>query len=544
MEKLVASQTLLPDSRSQAPRVYSYTRFSTPEQAAGDSRRRQNDAAARWIDTKNAARLADRLAPVVLDSTLSLSDLGVSAYRGSNTAQDRALGGFLFACSEGLIAAGSYLLVESLDRVSRQSPRRVVPLLNDIVDAGVTLVTLNDGREYDAASLEADPIALMIALMVALRAHEESKVKGQRVAAAWAEKRRRVREGIDPMLTRRGPGWLEWAGDCWREREPHADTVRRIYRMALEGTGEHKIAAALNAEGVPVMGRGTMWHRSSVAKLLANPAAIGTLTPGRMDYGTGRRVRQLEEGIAGAYPAAVSEGDWLAVRAMKDGNTPAVRGRGAARPLTNLFAGLARCPDCGAAMTRVYKGGGAKGGKPKLVCTRSKVGAAKHYRGVPLDVLQEAFEREWTALLADIPAGEAGGSLDEEHSNLSGVIDATEDSLEGLLDLATRHPSPTIGSRIRALEAQLVSLRADLSALADRRDMADHGLVAARVGTLQDAMGAGEAEPGTLDIPRVNAALRALFARVIVDDHEGVLKLQWRQGGETRLRFRFPAMTD
>jgi DNA invertase Pin-like site-specific DNA recombinase len=30
------------------PRVYSYTRFSTPEQASGDSYRRQLDAAKAW----------------------------------------------------------------------------------------------------------------------------------------------------------------------------------------------------------------------------------------------------------------------------------------------------------------------------------------------------------------------------------------------------------------------------------------------------------------------------------------------------------------
>lgn len=530
------------DIPTDPPRVYSYTRFSTPEQAQGDSSRRQSDGAARWTHHKNAERIAESLPPLALDEMLSLSDLGVSAFRGANTGGDRGLGGFLFACREGLIPPGSYLLVESLDRISRMTPRRVSRLLDDIVDAGVTIATLSDGQEYDAHRLDSDPTALLIALMVSWRAHEESKVKGQRVAAAWAEKRRRVREGIDPLLTRRGPAWLAWNGDAWEERQPHADTVRRVYRMALEGIGEHRIAAILNGDGVPMMGRGKMWHRSTVAKILRNPAAIGILTPGRVDHATGKRERHLETAIPGAYPAVIAEGDWLAVRALKDGLTPSVRGRGAKAPLSNLFAGLARCPDCGAAMTRVVKGSGPKGGKPKLVCTRAKAGAADHpYRSLALDMLHDAFERDWQAILVDVPAGEAGGELDAEHSNLSAVISVTEDELERLSEQCRRKPSHSLASRVQALEAQLASLRGGLSRLEDARAIADHGLVMARVGTLADAMGHGEEEPGPLDIPKVNAALRTLFEGVTVDHRQGVLALRWRQGGETTIRFAWPS---
>ncbi|MFC0590271.1 recombinase family protein [Novosphingobium aquiterrae] len=540
MRQSAALRVIPQDLPAEAPRVYSYTRFSTPEQAQGDSFRRQADAAARWVSRKNAEREADGLAPVALDETLNLKDLGVSAFRGANTAEDSGLGGFVFACREGLIAPGSYLLVESLDRISRMPPRRVSRLLDDIVEAGVTVVTLSDGLEYDAQRLDSDASALLIALMVSWRAHEESKVKGQRVAAAWAEKRLRVRDGRDTKLTSRGPGWLHWTGEHWQERQPHAETVRRVYRWTLEGLGEHKIAERLNAAKVPTMGRSSMWHRSTIAKLLRNPAVIGTLTPGRMDYGTGKRERCLEEGIEGAYPAVIDRGDWLAVRAIKDGRTPAVKGRGAKAPLSNLFAGLARCPDCGAAMTRVYKGSGSKGGKPKLVCTRAKAGAAPHpYRSVPLDLLQEAFERDWQAILADIPAGEAGGGLDAEHANLSAVIAETESEVERLVGLCQRHPSQSVASRVRALEAQLTSLRADLSRLEDQRAIADHGLVVARVGALQDAMGLGE-EPRPLDISRVNAALRAIFEGVTVDHLAGVLALRWRQGGESTIRFAWP----
>src|SRR5262249_23834653 len=59
---------------SLMPRAYSYLRFSTPEQAKGDSRRRQLAFA-----EEMAAELK-----VPLDDSLCLQDLGVSAFRGKN----------------------------------------------------------------------------------------------------------------------------------------------------------------------------------------------------------------------------------------------------------------------------------------------------------------------------------------------------------------------------------------------------------------------------------------------------------------------------
>ena len=522
------------DPFSIAPRVYSYTRFSTPEQSQGDSLRRQTEGARKWTERKNEERARLGLPAVTLDHKLNLSDLGISAYRGANVAEDSALGGFLLACRSGLIPEGSYLLVESLDRISRMTPRRVQRVLDDIVDAGVTIATLSDGHEYDATRLNNDPTALLIALMVSWRAHEESKTKAQRLSAAWIEKRRKVRSGEDAKLTGKGPSWLQWTSTGWAERAPHSDTVRRVYQLTLAGAGEHRIAELFNAEGVPVMGRGRMWHRSTISKLLRSPSVVGILTPGRMDYSQGRKLRKLEDGIAGAFPAIVSQADWLAVRALKDGKAPAVRGRGAVAPLSNLFAGLARCPECGAAMTRVNKGSGPKGGKAKLVCTRAKAGAADHgYRSVTLETLQEAFADGWPALLSDVPAGDVGGNLDAECRNLETLALVAGDELQRLADLFERAPSETLAIRIRGAEAQLHSYRSDLARKNEQRAIADHGMTGARVAALVDAM---ENEEG-LHIGKANAALRVLFEGVTVDYLSGCLQFHWRQGGVSELRF-------
>lgn len=505
------------------PSVYSYTRFSTPEQALGDSFRRQAEAARRWADQRN----------LTLDERLSLRDLGVSAYRGANTDTDTGLGGFLTACREGLIAPGSFLLVESLDRISRMTPRRAQRLMDDIVDAGVTVVTLNDGQEYDAHRLDSDPTALLIGMMVSWRAHEESKTKGRRLAAAWEEKRRKVAAGETDSYTRRCPPWIIREADGWHLHPLHSATVTRIYRDTIAGAGEHAIAKALNSEGVPVMVNGQMWHRTAVAKILRNLAAIGTLVPGYIDYSTGKRQRITLPPVPSFYPAAVTPEQWAAVRALKDGSIARARGRSAGAPIQNILAGLARCPDCGATMTRVYKGSRAKAGPAKLVCTKGKAGVASHgYAAVSLDVVHDAVASQWGKFVADVPAGDRAPALDNDAVSLQGEIMAAENVMVDLVDLLDRAPSLALSRRIRAAEASLSVLRADLEGIEQARAIADGGLVHTRLEALADAFDDPTNTGG------INAALRLLFAGVTINHHEGLLQFQWRQGGTTSLRYR------
>ena len=89
-------------------KAYSYIRFSTPEQEKGDSQRRQLDLSTRYAQENG----------LELDTTLKLKDLGLSAYHKTNL-EKGALGAFLSAISDGRVEPGSYLLVESLDRLSR-----------------------------------------------------------------------------------------------------------------------------------------------------------------------------------------------------------------------------------------------------------------------------------------------------------------------------------------------------------------------------------------------------------------------------------------
>ncbi len=134
-------------------RVISYIRFSSERQAKGDSLRRQSKMVNDWLKAHPE---------YYLDQDLSFRDLGVSGFTGKHL--KGGLGDFLTAIEKGLVKAGDTLLIESLDRLSRQAVDRASELLRNILRSGVDVVTLSDGEHYTSESLK-DPLALIKSIL-------------------------------------------------------------------------------------------------------------------------------------------------------------------------------------------------------------------------------------------------------------------------------------------------------------------------------------------------------------------------------------------
>ncbi|SRR5260370_573534 len=144
--------------------AFLYIRFSSPEQARGDSYRRQSEKAAAWAEARGYTIVR------------SWADLGVSGYRGRNASTGN-FSDFLRAAENGELPKDSVLIVENLDRVSRQAPRKALELFLRVIGSGIGLVTLTDNELYTAQSLDDDPtgIKLFTNLMEMIRANSESR---------------------------------------------------------------------------------------------------------------------------------------------------------------------------------------------------------------------------------------------------------------------------------------------------------------------------------------------------------------------------------
>lgn len=308
--------------------AFSYVRFSSKVQELGDSVRRQVEARDRWLARNPGVRL---------DESLTLSDLGVSAFRGKHRANDRAaLAVFLKAVESGRVKRGSYLIVESLDRLTREELGDAFELVLGLVNRGIRIVQL-----APAESILEKPVSmtgLMLAIVELSRGNSESQVKSVRIGAAWAKKRAAVRES-GALLRAKGKAWLELVNGRFVFKPGTKAIIRRIFRMATDGHGCRSIVQTLIADKVPPWTR-TKWGAMYVRTLLRGREVLGEFRQGRK-LPSGQREMEGEP-IAGYYPAAVTEAEWQAAQVaartrLRKGGRPSKQPE-----YVNMFQGLLR----------------------------------------------------------------------------------------------------------------------------------------------------------------------------------------------------------
>lgn len=319
-------------------RAYSYLRFSHPNQAKGDSVRRQEE----WT-----LAICQRHG-WCLDDTLQFADRGKSAFHGGL----KALGQFRDLVQRGRITPGSVLVVEVLDRLSREEVDDAYDMFREIIRAGIWIATREPERIYNRET-SGNMLALLEPLFIFARAHEESAAKSMRIGASWANRRRTARANGE-CHPARPPAWIRQAGDGYELVPEAAALVQRIFAMARRGRGCGAIARVLRDEGVGPLGRCGRWVPDSIRYLLRGRQAMGEFQP--CIYVNGR---PKPEGppIPGYYPAAVTEEEWAQTQAAMDrrmvtGGRPAVA-------TFNLFTGLIRDADSG---LRLALKSGTKGG--------------------------------------------------------------------------------------------------------------------------------------------------------------------------------------
>lgn len=298
--------------------IYSYTRFSSEKQRHGDSIRRQTEAVEEWAKNEGGGLKLDT----------SLRDEGVPGYMGRN-AKVGALARFLKAIEAGMVAPGSVLVVENLDRLSRNEPLEGLDLLKTIIKAGIEIVTLHDRRRYTRENLSRDVVFLINALLILARGYEESDTKSKRLAASWQNKRRAAASRrvfsswVHPWLRVVGVRKVGTRSDYSEAKivvvEDRANIVRQIFQWAIDGWGYNRIARELSARRVKPWGRAG-WSRTRIMKIIKNRAVLGEYQPHRYEGGSyGKRVPDGEV-VKEYYPRVVSDYEFARAQPSVTGN--------------------------------------------------------------------------------------------------------------------------------------------------------------------------------------------------------------------------------
>lgn len=418
-------------------KAFSYVRFSRLHQQDGDSLRRQTAATDAYC----------RAHKLVLDESLSLKDLGVSAFKGKNV-QKGALSRFIAACESGLVPKGSALIMESMDRLSRQSPRKTVRLLTELLDDhGIEVHLTMAGKIFLPES--EDGVDLIFAVALAMRAHEESETKSRRLSEAFADKRKRVLEGEKVLMTKSLPWWLELDPKgqivCPPDRKK---IVRRIFDRTAKGESSNKIAWDLNAEKIKTFTKCSHWIDSRVRGLVNSEAPLGTLTETPKTKKMGRTWT-----IPGYYPRIISDEKAALARKTLMGNRRHGRPAKEAAPV-NLLKGLARFRGVWVRFTHRENGIGWNGYYDSLHEDRP---------GCAWNASANQVEGVLIAALAELTAGdiEPTSEARDRVGALKLKLAALETKIENIAE-AVEKGSTTMIARLMELEADHARTQTDL----------------------------------------------------------------------------------
>jgi DNA invertase Pin-like site-specific DNA recombinase len=439
-------------SESPSPRIYSYVRFSSERQLKGDSLRRQNELIDKYTKEKGYK----------LDSEFRYVDVGISAFKGRNLKEGK-LRHFIEAIREKKVPEGSILLIESLDRLTRLEPLEALTVFLEIINAGVTIVTLIDGIEH---SKDQPPERRMINLIISTtslcRAHDESSTKSTRLKKAWEQKRRDIKL---KYYTSRVPCWLSLPKGAIKPIVDPAKTeiVKKIFELCLAGNHAEGIARRFHRDGVPILGKGKAWTFSFVAQILRNPAVTGEFTPNRME--NGKRV-SAGTTISGYYPEIISKDEFNRVQFIMDSRSRCKRGGRVSPKAGSLFRKVLFCGYCGAPVYRTAKGRFYKGTlRRTLLCRNAKEGTGCFYVGWEYDEFEKSFLAAATELRHAMKDKFDGRPIREELQSLAGEEADLSKRMEKQLNISDvadqsgENAPKELLNRIKTLSKQLEEVR-------------------------------------------------------------------------------------
>ena len=396
-------------------KAYSYIRFSSAAQAFGNSYHKQRSECIAYC-LKHGLTLVD-------ESEYTFFDKGVSAFNGANVDDNSELSRFLNLVKEGDIEPGSTLIIESLDRLSRQHLREALPRFMDILNSGVNIVSLFGERLYTS---DYDQLDLFQSIMEMSRSHNESLIKSQRVGAAWRNKQEQARE-TGKVLGKTKPAWLDIVNGTYVVNE-RASVVEKIFSLTLAGYGKPTVARLLNEEGIPSF-KGKSWGASSVQQILNTQTVLGTYQPMSKRQPVG-------EPIQNYYPSVIDAETYAAAKQAVQDRFTSRTGRQTQR--FHVWQHLAKCALCRGPI-HIYTKGSENG---SMRCYNAKKGICKA-GSVKLKPSEEVF-KEILAKLGNRSLIQASSAkLERDRLTLAGKLAIEEARLKHFVESLESQQSPS-----------------------------------------------------------------------------------------------------
>lgn len=418
------------------PQAISYVRFSSVRQHGGTSVERQTAMIADWLKNN----------PTFWLSSLKFQDLAKSGYHGDHIKEGGGFAKLLAAVKAGAIKEGDVVLVEAIDRTGRMDTVDMLGILTPILQAGVSIITLNDDNVYNRTSVNGSHIYMLVAQIQA--ANQYSENLSRRTKASYRIREERAKSG--EQVKRWTPVWLTTDGAVIERIAKH---VKAAFELYTAGVGKATIGVRMRETGEPEL---ATCSGPTVEGWLRNKTAIGYWND-----------------IPNAYPPIIEpELFILAQQRGKDAKT-----KRPAKTAKHFLVGLVKCGHCGGNYIMQNK----EGRPHSMRCLnrqRLKDAGCDNTRTIPKPVLdhirvntslaavEAAFQRQQLtvnqkrilAIRGELDAvgqkittlvklADAAGDLDEITAQLK-VLKAEREALNAELILMERTESPvdTLGA--------------------------------------------------------------------------------------------------
>lgn len=491
-----------------------YARFSTSEQSKGDSLERQR-------------RLGENFASEqgwIAETTIT--DEGRSAFHGANRLEGAALHEFELEAKNGL-HAGKVLVVENIDRLSRQGAKAAAQLIWGLNEHGVDVATFHDRHIYRAGN-NPDMMDLFKVIILAQQAHEESSKKSKRTSATWESRFAAISGGIRNIPIPHIPMWIvRETGELDQHR---TRVLNEIYDLYIDGVGIHRIVNILNKRGEPSWTpsehkrQKNGWFYSYIYRLLTKRAVLG-------EYVTldGKTL------AANFFPQAVTAEKWNRAQAAL-GMRKSNQKRSKTNTNRNLLSQIVVCDECGGgahfrhttdATQKYIKVNGEivtyrRKTYRRLSCDRARRkhscdnGTILNYDVVEVTILNQLLPQLVERQADDAKAKE----MRQRIAELVRLKDAYHIRLSNLIDVLADGGSKAILQRVSDLEAaiekQTAEIEAQQKALAIETSKPSSDNDVMLVEKLRADLTSKDNDVRAYARGRVNMALRRLLKRVVI----------------------------
>lgn len=490
-----------------------YARFSSAQQGEGFSIERQLTLGRQFIEAKG------------WQFHSSIQDEARSAFHGKNRLEGAALHTFELEARNGL-HKDKVLVVENLDRLTRQGAKAAAKLVWSLNECGVDVATFQgDGTVYLAEASD-DLLSVFGLIIKSQMSHEESLNKSKRGKATWQNRHKRIAAGEKNVPVGKAPPWLVRTAEGYAVIPDRAAIINEVFDLYIAGLGFDGIAKKLNARGETSWTKSQRgWYQPYLHRLITNRAVTGEY----LNHLTGEVLS------SDFYPEIVSKQKFFRAQAMLQ--TKQRTGGRDSKKRRNLLTGIVFCGKCG--NTAGYESKGENSFTPYVTKDgQVRKYARKHYERLRCDDNRRRATCDNNTLF-DYPTVERAvldklldstlntnnpklNQLDEQIASTVRALEIEQTKLDNLLDAIEAGQGRALAARLGTVEQERDRLNDELEALRRQREieaaLPSRLASAALIEHHRANLTHDDPEVRFLARSQVNSSLKNLDAKVLISE--------------------------